>query len=71
METARGGLPEVAAKACGMYTAEEKRGDKGEEQAVEIPEWSCLVCSADGFWGSGKNGLLQCKNQRNFCLELG
>lgn len=42
-----------------------------EEQAVKIPDWSCLVCSADGFWGSGKNGLLQCKNQRNFWLELG
>lgn len=44
---------------------------QGEEWAVKIPEWSCLACGADGFWGSGKIGLLQCKNQRNFWLELG
>lgn len=46
-------------------------GWQGEEQAVNSPECWCLVCGADGFWGSGKSGLLQCKNERNFCLELG
>lgn len=44
---------------------------QGDEQAVKIPEWLCLVCGADGFLGQWKNGLLQCKNQINFCLELG
>lgn len=32
METARGGLWEGAAKDCGMYTAEEKQGDKGKSK---------------------------------------
>lgn len=74
MEAAHGGLSEGAAKECGMYTAEEKQGDNGEEQEWRFQSGRLWCVVQMGFGAVEKMATflkLQCKNQRNYCLELG